>query len=93
MKEIELKTLFHDLEPTNYKVHFARRSDSGAEPLIDYITDFEYWRGWNTYSKSKNEFNRDYIFSLINFYPEADTWLFGGIWSVFGNMKVQQMAP
>lgn len=81
MKEIELKTVFHDIDPNNYKVHFAKRSKSG-EPLDAYIADFENWKGWNKYSNSKNDYNRDFIFSLISFYPERDTWLFGGIWKV-----------
>ncbi len=81
MKEIELRAIFRDLDPNSYKVHFARRSGS-TEPLNEYIADFEYWKGWNRYSKSKDDFNREYIFSLINFFPERDTWLFGGIWRV-----------
>lgn len=80
MKEITLKSLFHGLTPHEYKAHFARRAD-GNEPLNVYIADFDAWKGWNTFS-TKDDFNRPYIFSLISFYPEADTWLFGGIWKV-----------
>ena len=36
MKEIELRLLFHDVIPTEYKVHFARKSGNGTEPLDDY---------------------------------------------------------
>ena len=82
MKEIELRLLFHDVIPTEYKVHFARKSGNGTEPLDDYIADFENWKWWNRYSKKRDDFNRKYIFSLISFYPERDTWLFGGIWRV-----------
>ena len=81
MKEIALSLIFRDLNPNSYKVHFARRAGS-TEPLNEYIADFEYWKDWNRYSKSKDDFNREYIFSLINFFPERDTWLFGGIWRV-----------
>ena len=81
MKEIELKAIFHDIDPNNYKVHFAKKSDSG-EPLDAYIADFENWKGWNQYSEGTDYFKRDFIFSLISFYPERDTWLFGGIWKV-----------
>ena len=70
MKEIKLNKIFCDVNPIQYKIHFARLSTDGTEPLDDYIADFDNWRIWNTYSKSKNDFNRKYIFSLINFYPE-----------------------
>lgn len=81
MKEILLSSIFQTIDPAAYKVHFARK-DSGGEPLDVYISDFEKWKDWNRYSKTRNDFNRDYIFSLISFYPERDTWLFGGIWKV-----------
>ena len=29
-----------------------------------------------------NEFNRDYVVSFMKFYPEDDTWLFGGIYKI-----------
>lgn len=58
MKEIELKSIFYDLNPNNYKVHFAKRAGS-TEPLNDYIADFEYWKDWNRYSKSKDDFNME----------------------------------
>lgn len=64
----------------DFKIHFAKWD--GEEPLDVYMRDFDEWKGWNTYSGGKNNFNRKYIFSLINFYPERDTWLFGGIWEV-----------
>ena len=82
MQKIQLKSVFRDLVPADYKVHFARKNNLGIEPLDEYMADFENWKGWNRYSKSKDEFNRPYIFSLISFYPERDTWLFGGIWRI-----------
>ncbi len=81
MNDITLKSLFYNISPVEYKVHFARKSVN-TEPLDEYIADFEYWKGWNQYSRSKDDFNRQYIFSLIYFYPENDTWLFGGIWEI-----------
>jgi hypothetical protein len=38
--------------------------------------------GWNTWRGAKDDFNRTYIFSLIDFYPNAEHWLFGGIYKV-----------
>ncbi len=75
----ELLTDIGELE--DYKIHFAKY-DQKAEPLDVYLANFDDWKVWNAWSKGKNEFNRKFIFSLINFYPEADTWLFGGIWEV-----------
>ncbi|MBQ6262314.1 MAG: GIY-YIG nuclease family protein [Clostridia bacterium] len=82
MKDIYLSSIFMSIDPYKYKIHFARVSPDGTEPLNDYVADFENWKYWNMYSKSRDDFNRDYIFSLISFYPERDTWLFGGIWRV-----------
>ncbi len=86
-ENIYLSEIFTALHPLNqYKMHFAK-ADPG-EPLDAYLRDFNEWMTWNSWSGRKNKkratdfFNRKYIFSLINFYPEQDTWLFGGIWKV-----------
>lgn len=80
---IYLSELFTSLHPMEeYKIHFAKQSPEGTEPLDVYMQDFKEWESWNAWSNGKDEFNRKYIFSLISFYPENDTWLFGGIWEV-----------
>lgn len=79
MKDIKINMIFDDLNHKDYKIHFARKAS--VEPLDEYMIDFENWKWWNKYS-TKNDFNRQFIFSLICFYPERDTWLFGGIWEV-----------
>lgn len=38
--------------------------------------------GWNAWRGNKNDFNREFIFSLIQFYHEPNKWLFGGIFRV-----------
>jgi hypothetical protein len=68
-----------DLE--NYKVHFARWNKI-VQPLDVWARDKLEWQSWNEYKPAKNHFNREYIFSLVQFYHETDTWLFGGIFSV-----------
>lgn len=93
MTEIKLCKFLSDLKPEEYKVHFARTSDAGTQPLDDYMVDFENWKWWNRYSKNRNDFNRTYIFSLIDFYPERDTWLFGGIWKVLSINWEQKPFP
>lgn len=70
-----------DLHPLDqYKIHFAKYD--GNNPLDVFIGSFEEWKLWNMWSNGKNDFNRQFIFSLIDFYLERDTWLFGGIWEV-----------
>jgi hypothetical protein len=51
-------------------------------PLNVYLQDWNTWVGWNTSRSKKNDFNRKYIFSLIQFYHEPNKWLFGGIFQV-----------
>lgn len=46
------------------------------------MRDRQEWDMWNTWRSGKNEFNRDYILALIDFYPEPGVWLFGGIYQV-----------
>lgn len=79
---IFLSEIFTNLNPLEeYKIHFAK--PDSTEPLDAYMRDFKEWEAWNRWSTSgKNDFNRKYIFSLMKFYPESDTWLFGGIWEV-----------
>lgn len=96
MDNILLKNIFTEVtsNQSQYKIHFARRGD--GHPLdafmrSDLTASDSEWKSWNSYSSGeskgklkipKNEFNRKYIFSLIHFYHEVDTWLFGGIWEV-----------
>lgn len=39
----------------------------------------ENWVGWNEWKGGKNNFSRDFVFSLIKFSHEPDKWLFDGI--------------
>ena len=77
--------LLHDIfpiaAPNDYKLHFARWNRDN-QPLEVWVRDREEWQGWQEYRPARNDFNRSYIFTLIQFYHEADTWLFGGIFRV-----------
>ncbi len=53
-------------------------------PLDVFVRSNEEWFGWNTWRNPRNEFNRQYIFSLMDFYHDHNTWLFGGIFEVVG---------
>ena len=65
----------------NYKVHFGRWNGN-VDPLDEWVNDRSKWQGWQEYRPDKNEFSRPYIFSLMDFYHEEDTWLFGGVFHV-----------
>lgn len=64
-----------------YKLHIASWNGQN-HPLDVFVRSRKEWDGWNSWKPRKNIFNRQYIFSLIDFYHEEDTWLFGGIYEV-----------
>ena len=72
MNDVYLSEIMTNLHPLDqYKIHFAKYD--GNNPLDVYIGSFEEWKLWNMWSNGKNDFNRRFIFSLIDFYPERDT--------------------
>ena len=64
-----------------YKVHLATWNGRN-QPLNVFVSDRGEWKNWNSYRGEKDDFNRKYIFSLLEFYHEQDTWLFGGCYEV-----------
>lgn len=72
-----------DLSTLNqYKLHLACRNQEGVQPLDCYLRSWEEWVGWNEWKEGKNDFSRQFIFSVIQFYHEPNKWLFGGIFKV-----------
>ncbi len=67
----------------NCKVHAARWNGEDY-PLDVFLRSQREWKGWNSYRGNKDEFNKKYIVAFIQFYPEKDTWLFGGVFKVAG---------
>lgn len=78
---ILLQTVLPIPNPEDYKGHLACWNGS-HQPLDVFVRDRAEWKQWNTWRSDKDDFNRRYIFSLIDFYPEPDIWLFGGIFEV-----------
>ena len=78
---IALRDVWGIDDPEDYKVHFAR-NNGDVEPLEVWARSAEEWRGWQEYRPKRNEFNRERIFALMQFYHETDVWLFGGIFRV-----------
>ncbi|MDR2924370.1 MAG: GIY-YIG nuclease family protein [Azoarcus sp.] len=84
MTEIKVTDILQLEELKKYKLHLGSH-DGKSEPLDSYLKDEKEWKRWNEWRNPKtykNEWNRGYIFSLIDFYPRKNTWLFGGIFKV-----------
>ncbi|MGJ8586443.1 MAG: GIY-YIG nuclease family protein [Marinosulfonomonas sp.] len=64
-----------------YKIHFARWNQL-SQPLEVFARNRREWQEWQEYRPGRDDFNRPLIFSLIQFYHEQDTWLFGGVYRV-----------
>ena len=79
---ISLRDIIKIENPSQYKLHLACRNPGGANPLDGYVAKYEEWLGWNQWRGSRNDWTRDFVFSLMGFYPRADAWLFGGIFRV-----------
>jgi hypothetical protein len=80
--DIKLTDIIKISNPENYKLHLGSTDTEGNKPLDLYIENEDNWKQWNEYRGNKNDWNRDYIFSMIDFYPQYYTWLFGGIFKV-----------
>ena len=78
---ILLKDIWPIEPPRDYKIHFGRWN-GWHQPLDEWVSDRSRWVGWQRYRPKRNEFNRPYIFSLMDFYHEKDVWLFGGVFRV-----------
>lgn len=78
-----------DIEnPKKFKLH-AARWNGDDNPLDVYVRSKDEWFGWNSWRHEKDEFSRQYIFSLIDFYHETNMWLFGGIYEVLKRENFQ----
>ncbi len=86
MSSIPITDILDIDKPSAYKLH-AARYNRVDEPLSVYVRDKDEWVGWNKWRGERHDFNRRYIFSLIDFYHEANTWLFGGIFKVMEEKK------
>ena len=79
---ISLQDVIRINDPTQYKLHLACRNEDWVQPLDVFVADREEWVGWNKGRGNKNDWTRDFVFSLMEFYPKTDAWLFGGIFRV-----------
>lgn len=87
-KAIYLKDIWQIDNLKYYKIHFARKYQNMYEPLDEWVIDRLKWeKDWLGYRPKMDAFNLDYIFSVMRFYHEDDTWLFGGVYQVVGRFE------
>ena len=80
--EIKVTDLLNIGNPSDYKLHLGGKNEDGDHPLDAFVSNESLWKGWNEWRGTKNEWNNNFVFSLIEFYPKSNTWLFGGIFKV-----------
>ncbi|MEI6752195.1 MAG: hypothetical protein WCK78_03415 [Paludibacter sp.] len=81
MEAIKASSILKIDEISNYKLHLACYNGE-KQPLDVYVNNWVEWVGWNEYKGERNDFSRQYIFSLIQIYNDNDKWLFGGVFKV-----------
>ena len=81
---IKLTDIIPIPDPTAYKLHLACANKDGIHPLNEYVADRANWLEWNEWRDEggKNDWNRQFIFSFIRFYPLANAYMFGGVFEV-----------
>ena len=84
---IYLPQLYQIDQPEQYKLHLASWNGS-HQPLDVFVRNRTEWDGWNRSRGTRDDFSRQFIFSLIDFYPEKDRWLFGGIYRVLSRKPI-----
>jgi hypothetical protein len=85
--DIYLQQLYPILHPEQFKLHLACWNQSD-HPLDVFVRSRSEWDGWNAWRGTKDDFKRPFIFSLIDFYPEQDKWLFGGAYRILERRNV-----
>ena len=85
--ELRLSQVYPIADPKRYKLHLACWNGSD-QPLDVFVRDRAEWDGWNAWRGARDDFSREYIFALIDFYPETDRWLFGGAYRVLSRKPI-----
>ncbi|KRA37913.1 hypothetical protein ASD81_04305 [Nocardioides sp. Root614] len=82
MQHIPLASLLRaDFDPATCKLHCA--VFNGKHYPIDVLAnDPEEWQRWNSWRGPKDDFNRQFVFSIAQDRHDPTLWLFGGIWEV-----------
>lgn len=83
---IPLSEIFPLAVPNKFKVHLASWNGH-FQPLDVFVRDRSEWKKWNTWRYHRDDFNREFIFALMDYYPEPGIWLFGGVYRVLSRSK------
>lgn len=83
---IYLPQIYPVAHPEHYKLHLACWNGK-VEPLEEFVRDPAEWESWNSWWRTRDDFSRDFIFALIDFYPEDERWLFGGAYRVLSRRR------
>lgn len=79
---ILLNDILNIAAPEEYKLHLACR-DQDNHPLVDFVASRAKWQhDWNEWRGKRNDWTRPYVLSFMQFYPRANSWLFGGAFEV-----------
>lgn len=62
-------------------------------PIDALARDWDEWTDWNRWRSNRDEFNRQFIFSLVRDRNEQSLWLFGGIFEVLARRPTPQAHP
>jgi len=90
VEDIPLASLLPEgFDPKQYKVHFAVWNQI-EHPIDVLATNPGEWQGWNSWRSVKDDFNREFIFSVAQDKHDPTRWLFGGIWEVLERGLEQQ---
>lgn len=77
------------LDPARCKLHCAKHN--GQDHPIDALAgSWETWLGWNRWRGTRDDFNRQFIFSLAHDRHDPRRWLFGGVFEVVGRRDAPQ---
>jgi hypothetical protein len=86
---IPLRSLIGDLDPAACKLHCAKFDMNDKQHPIDALSgSWERWVTWNRYRPERDEFNRQFIFSLAHDRHKSSRWLFGGVFEVVGRRDI-----
>lgn len=87
MSVIALRSLLGDLDPKACKLHCAV-FDQKDQPIDVLARSWDEWVGWNRRRTARDDFNRQFIFSLARYRRPPTHWLFGGVFEVVGRRPV-----
>jgi hypothetical protein len=80
-----MKLLLRDLwridDVGAHKAHFAKWNGHD-HPLDVWTRDPAEWDTWQAHRPHRDDFNRPFVFALMQVYHEQDAWLFGGVYRI-----------